>query len=80
MKQDTGKRSLEGLKIFPYIAWALTAMFAFFVYQITTDLQAVTEDLQVQTAELQRQVQQNDPQADFDAYGQKRLGTTTSTQ
>jgi len=67
MQQDTGKRSLEGLRIFPYVAWGLTAAFAFFVYQITTDLQQVTQDLQQQTAELQEKIDNSDPQADFDA-------------
>ena len=78
MQQDTGKRSLEGYKIFPYIAWALTAGFAFFVYNITTELQDVTSQLQVQTDELQKQVQQNDPNADFDAYNASRFKAVTS--
>jgi len=76
MQQDTGKRSLEGLKIFPYVAWGLTAAFAFFVYQITTDLQQVTQDLQQQTAELQKKIDNSDPQADFDALTNSGLPTT----
>ena len=74
MKQDNGKRALEGLKIFPYVAWGLTVWFAYFVYTITTDLQIITTDLQEQTAELQRQVQESSDQADFDAYRETRFG------
>lgn len=66
MKQDTGKRSLEGLKIFPYVAWALTIGFAVFVYTITTELQAVATELGQQSRALEAKVQNYDPQADFD--------------
>ncbi len=76
MKHDTGKRSLEGLKVFPYVAWVMTAGFAFFVYNITSDLQAVTQDLQAQTKELQQQVHHGDPQADFDTYAEQRYDPT----
>jgi hypothetical protein len=48
MKKTTGKRSLEGYKIFPFIAWGLTFAFAVFVYNITTELQDVAEKLQSQ--------------------------------
>lgn len=72
MKQDIGKRTLEGHKLFPYVAWVLTIGFAIFVYNITTDLQAVTKDLQAQTAELQKKVSENDPEADFDGYQAQR--------
>ncbi len=50
------ERALETLKVFPYIAWGLTVVFAFFVYNITRELQAVTHDLQRQTEELRVQV------------------------
>lgn len=46
------KDALETFKIFPYIAWGLTIVFAVFVYNITQELQAITADLQAQTAEL----------------------------
>lgn len=72
MQQDTGKRTLEGHKLFPYVAWVVTAGFAVFVYNITTDLQAVTKDLQEQTAALEAKIQHNDPEADFDAYNAQR--------
>lgn len=56
MKQKTGKRALEGFKVFPFIAWGLTIGFAIFVYQIVQDLQVVTADLKNQTEQLQRQI------------------------
>jgi hypothetical protein len=56
MKHDTGKRSLEGLKVFPYVAWGLVFGFAFFVYDITLKLQDVTDRLQVQTTNLETQI------------------------
>lgn len=68
MKHDTGKRSLEGFKLFPVAAWLLTIGFAFFVYHIVKDLQQVTADLQAQSDALQERIDTNNPQADFDAY------------
>lgn len=51
------ERALETFKIFPYVAWGLTLVFAVFVYNITRELQAVTHDLQRQTQELKIQVE-----------------------
>ena len=70
MKNDTGKRSLEGLKVFPYVAWGLTVVFALFVYNITTDLQAVTAQLQQQTQAMEAKIQDNNTQIDFDSYNE----------
>ncbi len=53
--KDNDKR-LEAFKIFPYVAWGLTLVFAIFVYKITTELQEVTRELQVQTQQLQKQI------------------------
>lgn len=50
------KDALETFKIFPYIAWGLTLVFALFVYNITRELQTITQELQAQTAELRQQV------------------------
>jgi len=72
MQLDTGKRSLEKFKIFPYVAWGLTIGFAIFVYNITTELQAVTRDLQQQTQALEAKIEANDPQADFDSFRNNR--------
>lgn len=75
MKQDTGKRSLEGFRVFPYVAWGLTLGFAVFVYNITSELQAVTEDLQAQTNALEEKIKNNDPEADFDGYRNNKSQT-----
>ena len=56
MKTNGNDKALEGYKIFPYVAWALTVIFAIFVYNITMELKAVTEDLQKQTQRLQEKV------------------------
>ncbi|MCA9360657.1 hypothetical protein H6785_00880 [Candidatus Nomurabacteria bacterium] len=56
MKTNGNDKSLEAYKIFPYVAWILTACFAFFVYKITTDLKSVVADLQEQTQRLQDKV------------------------
>jgi uncharacterized membrane protein len=56
MKKTTGKRSLEGYKIFPFIAWGLTLAFAVFVYNITTELQGVAEQLQSQATQQALQI------------------------
>ena len=44
--KKTGKRSLEGYKIFPFIAWTLIAVFALFVYNLTNEVTEVTDRLQ----------------------------------
>ena len=72
MKRDTGKRSLEGLKVFPYVAWVLIAGFALFVYNITIELEAVTSDLQRQTQAIEAKINNNDSQTDFDSYAASR--------
>lgn len=43
--KSTGKRSLEGYKIFPFMAWALIGVFALFVYTLASDVSEVTEKL-----------------------------------
>lgn len=72
MKRDTGKRALESYRVFPYIAWALTAGFALFVYNITTELQSVTKELGHQTTALETHVSTGNSEADFDAYQRER--------
>jgi len=52
-KLDTGKRTLEGSKVFPYAAWALVIGFSVFVYQIVADFNAVAVDLQVRNDALE---------------------------
>lgn len=44
--KSSGKRSLEGYKIFPYIAWILIGGFALFVYNLTNEISEATERLQ----------------------------------
>lgn len=46
-------RSLESLSVFPYVAWGLTFIFAYFVYTLATDLQNTAERLQVQVDALE---------------------------
>jgi hypothetical protein len=46
MKTPTGKRSLESLRIFPFVAWVLIGLFVLFVYNLTNDVANVTERLQ----------------------------------
>ena len=46
MKRASGKRSLESLRVFPYVAWGLIGLFALFVYNLTNDVADVTERLQ----------------------------------
>jgi hypothetical protein len=57
MKQRTlQSRNLESLKIFPYVAWSLTALFAFFVYNITVELREVSANLQLQSEFIEEQI------------------------
>lgn len=47
-------RSLESLTVFPYVAWGLTFVFAYFVYTLATDLQETAERLQIQVESLEQ--------------------------
>ena len=71
MKQQTGKRSLEAYKIFPYVAWALTVVFALFVYKIAGELQDVASQLERQTGALERQISAG-TDVDADTYQNNR--------
>jgi cell division protein FtsN len=66
-KQSNNDKSLEAYKIFPYVAWGVTIVFALFVYNITMELKAVTDDLQAQTKALQDQV--NRPAHEIEDFG-----------
>lgn len=55
-KIGSSNRSLEGFRAFPYVAWGLIILFAFFVYKITLELQAVTNDLSIQNQQVQFQI------------------------
>jgi|GEM_PF-6418489 len=44
--KNSGKRSLEGYKIFPYIAWILIGGFGLFVYNLANEIEHSTEELQ----------------------------------
>ena len=47
-----GKRSLEGYKIFPFIAWTLVGLFALFVYNLANGVNQAAE--QLQSAQFQK--------------------------
>ena len=53
MKTNGNDKALEAYKIFPYVAWGLTVVFALFVYNIAQELQDVSTELQAQTQQLQ---------------------------
>lgn len=66
VKPSPGDKTLESLKVFPYLAWAVTLLFAVFVYNITLELQQVTTKLQAQTAALEEKV--NTPVEEIDDF------------
>jgi hypothetical protein len=49
-------RRLESFRLFPYVAWILTALFTFFVYQITVELREVSANLELQSEFIEEQV------------------------
>lgn len=53
--KHTSDRTLESLKIFPYIAWGITLFFAIFVYNIALELQKTADQLASQAAYLEAQ-------------------------
>jgi len=61
-KTGTNNRNLETFRIFPYIAWALIAAFAFEVYSMTIHLKAATTELRAQTAFTEAQAKANPTQ------------------
>ncbi len=67
MKTNGNDKALESYKIFPLVAWGITFAFAFFVYNITSKLQAVVQDLQIQTQQLQEKV--NTPVEQIEDFG-----------
>ena len=56
MKTNGNDKALEAYKIFPFVAWGLTIVFAFFVYNITMELKSITESLEAQTKALETKV------------------------
>lgn len=54
--KDSSRRSLEGLKVFPIIAWTILFSFAYFVYTMVLELRSITAELQVSTERLERAV------------------------
>lgn len=55
----TNDRTIESLRFFPYVAWFVTACFAFFVYKIAVELQQTATELQMQTEFIQEQIKKN---------------------
>lgn len=58
--QMTSKRSLEGYRLFPYLAWGLTIIFALFVYHLANEVQDVTAQLSTQGQTLEQQIMTSD--------------------
>lgn len=56
MKTNGNDKALEAYKVFPYVAWTVTILFAVFVYNITLELKEVTTDLQAQTDHLNKKL------------------------
>lgn len=72
MQHHRTKRSLESFKIFPYVAWTVTVLFAIFVYNIATELQDTTALLERQVNALEQKTTQDGRVADFDQYPDKQ--------
>jgi len=66
MKQDSGKRALEKYRIFPFIAWGLIFGFAFFVYNLTINLEAATSELGQRTTTLEQQISADPETVNFE--------------
>lgn len=66
------RHALETHKLFPFIAWGLTALSVFFVYHLVSDLQEATARLQAQTDQLQQTVNADLRTIDFDSYNTNR--------
>lgn len=57
---------LESNRFFPYIAWAMVIVFAFFVFQLTLNLQAAANDLELRTTSLEVKANADITKLDFD--------------
>lgn len=65
MLKKKNDKALEGSKLFPYVAWLLTFLFAYFVYSIAVELKSIAHDLRQQTNELQNKVDTPVSEIDF---------------
>lgn len=54
MKTNGNDKALESYKIFPYVAWTIVIIFAYFVYDITIELRTIANDLKIQSEYLQQ--------------------------
>jgi len=54
--KESYRRSLEGLKVFPIIAWTILFLFSYFVYSMVLELRAVSAELRTSTERLERAV------------------------
>lgn len=52
--KESYRRSLEGLKVFPIIAWTILFLFSYFVYSMVLELRAVSAELRTSTERLER--------------------------
>lgn len=68
MKNFGPERKLEAFKIFPYVAWLLIAVFALFVYKISTELTATASELEEASSKLETTTNtwNNDINIDFE--------------
>ena len=53
-------RTIESLKVFPYVAWGITIAFTAFVYTIVLELKQTADQLALQSAYLEAQTKQVD--------------------
>lgn len=57
MRPRSTDKTVESLKIFPYVAWGLVILFGFFVYRLTTTLDATASELDEKSSQLETKVQ-----------------------
>jgi hypothetical protein len=50
-------KTLEGHKLFPYIAWITVILFSFFTYSLVLDLKASVNALEQKTEQTEMQLQ-----------------------
>ncbi len=56
--KESPRQSLEGLKVFPIIAWMILFLFSYFVYTMVLELRTVTTELRTSTDRLEKVVGQ----------------------
>ena len=59
-------KTIEGNKLFPYVAWTIVVLFVVFVFSITLELRRTSDELSTKVTILEDKINQNVMDVKFD--------------